>query len=254
MFSIIRKLLNFFDTHRKITRDKLRRLEKIIDHKINREDIFIESLTHRSAVDGKKLKNSNERLEFLGDSVVGFVIARELYDRFPCKDEGYLTKARANFVNRNSLFEAGNRIGLLDLIFMQPELLQNVKLSKKSIVSDAFEALIGAIYLDCGMEIATKFIQKYVVEPSIQLKMHLTDDNFKSRLLELAQSIKLEIPRYFVIKEEGPEHDRTFTVEVKIAGNTLGIGQGKNKKTAEQEAARQALLSFESVNNLTLGE
>lgn len=249
MFSFLRKFLGIFNSHRKITREKLERIEKIINHKINHQEIFVEALTHRSAIDGKNLKNSNERLEFLGDSVIGFIIARELFDRFPGKDEGYLTKARANFVNKNSLFEAGRRIELIDLIFMQTELLHNEKLSKKTIVSDAFEAITGAIYLDCGLEAATIFIKKYVVEPNIELKMHLTDENYKSQLLEFAQSVKLDIPRYYVIQEEGPEHDRTFTVEVKIAGRSLGIGKGKNKKTAEQEAARQALMTFEAIKS-----
>ena len=246
MFSFLRKILNFFDNHKKIRREKLQRIEEIIGRKVNHSDIFIEALTHRSAVDGNKLKNSNERLEFLGDSLIGFVIARELYDRFPGKDEGYLTKARANFVNKNSLYEAGRRIELIDLIFMQNELFQNEKLSKKAIVSDAFEALTGAIYLDCGFDVANTFIKKFVVEPSIELKMHLTDENYKSQLLEFAQSIKLEVPRYYVVQEEGPEHDRTFTVEVKINGRSLGLGKGKNKKTAEQEAAHKALISFEA--------
>lgn len=240
-FSFVRRILNFFDTHQKITKERIRTLEKIINARIQHSNLFIEALTHRSVLDSKKFKDSNERLEFLGDAVLGFVVAKELYTLYPDKDEGFLTKIRSNFVNRNALYEAGQRINLLDLIFIQTDLLANENFGKKTVIADAFEALIGAIYLDAGLDVANRFIQSNVIVPNFQKKLHLIDENYKSQLLELAQSLKMEIPKYFVVLEEGPEHDRTFTIEARIGQTTVGVGKGRNKKTAEQDAAHQAL-------------
>lgn len=244
MFNLLRKVFQLFRSHEKVAKERIKKLEKIISHKIDKPELFLEALTHRSVLDSKRFKTSNERLEFLGDAVLGFIIARELYHRFPEKDEGYLTKTRSNFVNKNSLFEAGKRIELQNLLFINTDLMNSGNFGQKTVVSDAFEALIGAIYLVNGFEVTVNFIKRYVVEPNFQLKLHLIDENFKSQLLELAQSVKLDIPRYYVILEEGPEHDRIFTVEARIGTTTLGTGKGKNKKAAEQEAARQALAVF----------
>ncbi|MCE1187718.1 MAG: ribonuclease III [Ignavibacteria bacterium] len=244
---LLRRIARLFDTHEKIAKERIRILERLILNKIQDTELFIEALTHRSLVDGRKFKTSNERLEFLGDAVLGLVVTRELYFKFPDKDEGFLTKIRANFVNKNALYDAGQRINLLDLIFIQNELLANENFGKKTVVADAFEALVGAIYLDAGLETATKFIHNNVINPNFENRLHLVDDNYKSQLLEFAQALKREIPRYFVIKEEGPEQDRVFTIEARIGIDTYGVGKGKNKKAAEQEAAHLALETLKKI-------
>ncbi len=245
LFSILRFFSRLLNPQAKIRKDRLKKISQIIDAKIRNEDLFIEALTHRSVLDDKNFKRSNERLEFLGDSVLGFVIAEELFTRFPDKDEGFLTKVRSNFVNKNSLFEAASRIKLEELIFIQKELFHSGTFGKKTVIADAYEALIGAIYLDCGFQKAATFITNTLSNPNIDNNLHLIDENYKSQLLEYAQSVKLEIPRYYVVAEEGPEHDRLFTVEVKIGQNILGTGKGRNKKTAEQEAAKMAMSNIE---------
>ena len=120
--------------------------------------------------------------------------------------------------------------------------------NSKSIVSDAVEALIGAIYLDSGMKACSKFVIKFLVEPIVKDGEYLVDENYKSQLLEYAQGRKLKVPIYRVVREEGPQHDRLFTVDVLIDGKTLGIGKGKNKKNAEQNAAKSALNEIRSLN------
>lgn len=242
MFSFLKKVFSLlFDTHQKATKERIRALEKLINVKISDPELFIEALTHRSMVDGKRFKSSNERLEFLGDAVLGFIVGRELYMKFPDKDEGFLTKTRANFVNKNALFETCDRIDLLRLIFIQPDLLNNENFGKKTVSSDALEAIIGAIYIDCGLEAASRFISVNIIQPNLDKQTHLKDENYKSQLLELAQASKYEIPKYYVLLEEGPEHDRLFTIEVRLGERRVGTGQGKSKKMAEQNAALQAL-------------
>lgn len=111
----------------------------------------------------------------------------------------------------------------------------------KTVLSDAFEALVGALYLDQGLEACRIFIRKVLIDPIVEAGEHLVDENYKSQLLEYAQANKLDLPNYKVIKEEGPQHERIFTVQVNVGDNIHGIGKGKNKKTAEQNAAQKAL-------------
>lgn len=250
------KLLNFlfkFFTNQSskknlLSKKQIKKLEKLTNCEIKNTKYFIEAFTHRSVLDHKTYLISNERMEFLGDAILGFITAEYLYSNFQNKDEGYLTKIRSNFVNKNSLYDAAIRIDLIHYIFVSEEILGSLNYGIKSILADSFEALIGAIYLDCGLSITKNFIIKYLIEPNLKLGLHLVDENYKSQLLEYSQSQKIDLPRYFVIKEEGPEHDRIFTVEVKIGSEILGIGKGRNKKSAEQEAAYEAL---KKLNNNT---
>lgn len=207
------------------------------------------ALTHRSQLDQLKFKNSNERLEFLGDALLGFVVAEVLSQQFTEKDEGFLTRVRANFVNRQTLFSVAYKIGIQDLLYMSDEIKHDDGgPGFQTIVADAYEAFCGAIYLIYGLDTAKQFIMTTLMKPNLEMGLHLVDNNYKSRLLELIQSLKLEIPRYRVVREEGPEHDRVFTVEALVGEQVLGLGVGKNKKTAEQEAAKIAF------NNLTSAE
>jgi ribonuclease-3 len=241
LFKFISHIFEKFRSGKVLSRKNIEKLEELIDHKISDPQIFIEALTHRSYLDNRKFKVSNERLEFLGDAVLGFIVAEGLYQIFTDKDEGYLTKIRSNFVNRNSLYDAAVRIDLIHFVFVSKELMAVENLGIKTILADALEALLGAIYLYCGLDTCRNFILKYIFNPNIKMGIHLIDENYKSQLLEYAQSIKLEIPKYFVIYEEGPEHERYFTVEVRIGQQSLGEGKARNKKSAEQDAAKAAL-------------
>jgi len=244
-------LSKYFDKRKSIkliTKKKFKLLEELIDAKITQPEIFIEAFTHRSAIDHQRYKNSNERLEFLGDAVLGFIIGEALFVAFPLKDEGFLTKIRANFVNKAALYDCAKRINLLQFLFVGAELSPGPQNGFKTILADAVEALIGAIYMDCGMEKTQRFIRKYIIEPNLQLGLHLIDENFKSQLLEYTQAVRIDSPKYIVVGESGPEHDREFTVQISISNKVWGEGKGKNKKSAEQEAARNALQTIPEEN------
>ncbi len=247
--NLFKYLFRFFTSkaEKPLSLKQKKKIEALIDHEISNPDIFIEALTHRSYLDQKNFLKSNERLEFLGDSLLGFVIARELFLKFGDRDEGFLTKVRSNFVNRNTLAEAAKRINLMDFMFISPELLSPNNPGLRTLLGDVMESFIGAIYLDCGNDVAERFIITHLFTPYINSGLHLIDENYKSQLLEIIQSLKLELPRYYVIRETGPEHDRTFTVEVRIGNEVLGEGMGRNKKSAEQEAAKKGLQKISSI-------
>jgi ribonuclease-3 len=225
-----------------LTANKFYELEQILEFSIKDKSYYVQALMHRSFLE--ELENedkSNERLEFLGDSVLSLVVAEYLFQNFPDEDEGFLTKIRAKLVNRFALSDAAEAIGLANFILIDQNLTNTFARASKTVLSDAFEAIIGAIYLDHGLEISKKFIRKVLIQPIIKEGDYLIDENYKSQLLEYAQAKKLEAPNYIVINEEGPQHDRVFTIKVSVGNNYQGIGMGKNKKTAEQNAAKSAL-------------
>ncbi len=244
VISLLSRYLDKRKSLKLLTKKNLKLLEELINAKVTNPKIFIEAFTHRSAVDFQKFKKSNERLEFLGDALLGFIIGEALFNAFPSEDEGFLTKIRSNFVNKAALYECAKRINLLQYLFVGAELNAGAHNGFKTILADGVEALIGAIYMDCGMEKTKQFIRQYIVEPNLKLGLHLIDVNFKSQLLEYTQAARVENPKYIIAGESGPEHDREFTVQIKIDGKIWGEGKGKSKKAAEQEAAKNALASI----------
>lgn len=249
---MISKLVQKLKKKRKIkvlenlfTVQKLKDLESIIGSKINNKTLYVQALVHRSYLEGSNQSSiSNERLEFLGDSVLNLVVAEFLYNYFPEKDEGFLTKVRARVVNRTALARAATDIKLGEFILIGKNLSQSFKSGSKTVLSDALEALIGAIYLDSSIEEAKNFIDRVLIQPTTSDDEFLIDENFKSQLLEYVQANKMGNPSYVVVDEEGPQHKRTFTVKVEIDGREYGIGQGGNKKAAEQKAAKATMEKF----------
>jgi ribonuclease-3 len=222
--------------------EKFRALEKLLGVSLKNKSYYIQAFTHRSYLESNDHKRiSNERLEFLGDSVLSLVVAQFLFENFPEEDEGFLTKIRAKFVNRNSLGNAAEKLGISDFIFIGDNLSRTFVNNSKTVLADTLEALIGAIFLDCGIKECRKFIFKILIKPNIKDDDYLIDENYKSQLLEYTQANKSPFPLYEVIKEEGPQHERVFTVRVSVAKDEMGIGKGMSKKTAEQNAARIAL-------------
>lgn len=227
------------------TPQKFEELEKIIGFNIKHRSYFIQALMHRSFLEqNSEYDVSNERLEFLGDSVLNLIVGEYLFDVFPDKNEGFLTKVRAKLVNRFALADAAERIKLANYLLISKNLASSFTTGSKTVLSDAFEALIGAIYLDNGLTGAKNFILRVLIEPNTKEGVYLIDENFKSQLLEYAQAHKLDNPTYVVIKEEGPQHNRIFTIKVFIGSEDYGEGVGKNKKSAEQAAAHAALLKL----------
>ena len=230
------------NNHISFPTEKFTRLEKILGTAISDKNIYLEAFIHRSFLEeNEQFEFSNERLEYLGDSVLNLVIGEFLFNKFPKEEEGFLTKVRAKMVNRNALSSVAEEINIADFIILSSNIPKNITQNSKSILSDTLEALIGALYLDKGIESCRNFILKNIVEPVLKEGEYLVDENFKSQLLELAQANKLANPVYHITNEAGPHHDKTFTVEVRIDDKVFGKGVGKSKKEAEQYAAKKAL-------------
>ena len=221
----------------------VRSLRRTLNYTIKNANLFSEALSHRSylQIAGNETVPSNERLEFLGDAVLNLVVAEYLFRIHASAHEGDLTKIRSRLVNRKALSVYARELDLGRFILMSPNTSQIGAKGMETILSDAFEAIIGAIYLDSGYNDAKKFVEQQVIGALHRSIVKIEDENFKSQLLELAQSQGLTTPRYVTTHQEGPDHDRTFTVEVYIVNNSFGKGVGKNKKDAEQAAAEQAL-------------
>lgn len=232
-----------------LTPQKFSELEKIIGFSIKNRSYFIQALMHRSFLEtSSDFSVSNERLEFLGDSVLSLAVAEYLFEEFNDKDEGFLTKVRAKIVNRSSLADAAEDINLENYLLVSKNLSNNFNNGSRTVLSDALEALIGAVYLDNGLKSAKEFIRRILIEPNVKEGIYLVDENFKSQLLEYTQAHKMDNPAYTVIKEEGPQHNRLFTIKVMIGDIEFGIGTGRNKKSAEQNAAHMALIKIFNEN------
>ena len=200
------------------------------------------ALTHPSVTHEQgRLVRHNQRLEFLGDAVLGLVLTRELYDKFPMVSEGPLTKARAQMINRRTLAEQARRIDLQnDLILSRGE-EANLGRSRASALADGFEALIGAVFLDGGFDAARSFVLRSFREAFGELTSIPHLENPKGELQEILQAKSPDAPQYVVAGATGPDHDRDFECVVTHGGIELGRGRGKSKKEAESEAAVAAL-------------
>lgn len=218
-------------------------LESALRYTIRNKDYFVSALVHRSFIPVAHFNGlaSNERLEFLGDSILNFVVAEYLYTNNPEKEEGELTILRARLVNRKALAYCAKEINLRQFLLMHTNSAGVQEKGFDTILSDAYEAIIAAIYLDGGFVEAKKFILEQLTSALNNDYLTTSDHNYKSELLELSQARGSGIPRYQTTKEEGPDHDRTFTVQVMLGAEIFGIGVGKNKKEAEQAAAEEAV-------------
>lgn len=221
--------------------ERLKKLEGIIGLTIDDPSLFLRALRHRSILANEEYEiyDSYERLEFLGDAVLDLIAAEILFKKYPKKDEGFLTKIRAKLVRGETLSIFSKDLGLEKLMELG-EKSANVILSK-SILADVFESIIAAIYITYGYEQAYGFVNR-IFDTYIDFDdlVH-TVDNHKSALLEYTQAQKLPLPRYELVSEFGPGHNRTFKVKVMVGNRELGIGEGKSKKKAEQVAAELAL-------------
>lgn len=221
----------------------VRGLERVLQYSIRNPDLFHQALIHRSYLQtiDEFSATSNERLEYLGDSILNLVVSEYVYYEYPNAEEGELTKIRSRLVNRKALVAFARQLNLWEFMFVSASTAQSVGRGSETILADAFEALIAAIYLDGGYTEAQRFVRTQIHKALQQGSVSVEDENFKSQLLELSQASGYGVPRYTVLSEVGPDHDRTFTVEVRVGDKVTGIGTGKNKKDAEQAAAEQAL-------------
>ena len=216
-------------------------LQEAIGYSFSDPSLLAEALTHSSyAHEQHKHMKYNERLEFLGDAVLSIVVSDYIYKHCPDLPEGALTKLRASLVCEKSLFDFAKQIELGSYLRLSNGERRNGGAKRPSIVSDAFEALIAAIYLDGGIEPARKHILRFVV-PEIENRKHHSFKDYKTSLQEIVQKNPGERLEYRLIGSSGPDHDKHFKVEVCLNSNVIGRGGGRSKKEAEQQAAREAL-------------
>ncbi|MCP5064638.1 MAG: ribonuclease III [Ignavibacteriae bacterium] len=217
-------------------------IEKLVGVKPKDSQYFIKAFTHRSYLETTREEiKSNERLEFLGDAVLGKIIAELLFHKYPNQDEGYLTKVRSYLVNKESLEEVGYHLKLHEYIFLNDKYLTNDKRKLGNVVADTVEAFIAAIYLDMGEAKVNAFINRNIVTHLSKNGLLDYDKNFKGQLLEYSHAQKLQTPSYTIVEQIGPQHDKTFKIRVNVGEEYFGEGEGPNKKTAEQEAALNTL-------------
>lgn len=217
--------------------------EKVINYSFKNKKLLTEALTHSSYANEHKREHLkyNERLEFLGDAVLSISVSDYIFNNCPELPEGDLTKLRASLVCEKSLFVFAQKINLGKYIFLSNGERKSHGAERPSILSDAFEAVIAAIYLDGGMEKARDFVLSFVVP---EIKNHTAGKAFKdykTKLQEIIQRNPGEKLNYILVGESGPDHDKHFVVEVHLNSNVIGKGGGRSKKEAEQQAAREAL-------------
>ena len=249
-FALPRSLLNPFDWFRPGNADVRKNLRRSIAHIIGERPsntgLYQLALRHTSASKATAIegfRESNERLEYLGDAVLGMVIAEYLFKKYPYKDEGFLTEVRSRIVNRETLNGIARKIGLDELIEYDGNRTRSLP-TRTSMYGDALEALVGAVYLDKGFRFSRRFILKellshYDIDSVVQNNV-----NFKSRLIEWAQRTGKDI-RFEILSEKGNSHFREFIAQVMIADEPFAVGTGYSKKKAEQAAAEKALALVE---------
>jgi len=212
---------------------------------LRNEDVFRLAMRHRSAAENS-ITGSYERLEFFGDSVLGLIIAQYLYEHHPNWDQGMLSKAKSSIVQEGPLAATALRLGLDQFVELSASEIATGGKTKPSILADVFEAVIGGIYLESGLEVARWFVLEQLHEFIEQISGgNVSPNDFKSKLQEVAQAIWRKTPNYRIAREVGVAHEKRFTVQVLFDDEVMGEGTGRSKKEAEQAAASDALQLIE---------
>ncbi|MCK5145165.1 ribonuclease III [bacterium] len=242
--SFVKNIQRFFSKRRDIRRESgnTDSLYHEIGYRFKDPELFRLAMTHRSAL-GDRMAHfqSNERLEFLGDAVLGMIVTDALYKRYPHRSEGRLTRAKSVLVSREALARHARRLDIGQYLFLGAGEERSGGRNRHSILSNAMEAIIGAVYIDGGVSSAEKLISDHMLEEMDRAASDKFHRNFKSWLLEHAQAHGLRGPEYNVVDESGPDHRKFFRVEVCLDGLSKGVGQGRSKKIAEQDAAKNAI-------------
>src|SRR5690349_14462002 len=233
---------------------ELERLQTALGHHFQNRKLLVRALTHSSRVHevqsskAASAEADNEQMEFLGDAVLGFLISESMLDRFPLYPEGRLSKLKAHLVSAAHLHEVAQKLKLGQYLILGRGEEMSGGRSKRTLLLDCLEALIAALYLDGVMELTRQFVNRWVIGDGDRDVQSLEEEilgapivDFKSALQELAQARKLPPPRYVIVKERGPEHSKTFTIEVRLGRDWVGQAEGLSKKSAAQNAARDVL-------------
>jgi len=214
----------------------LDKAQKAIGHKFNDKKLLLKALTHKSYAAETSSFEFNERMEFLGDSILSAVVSDYLYNKYPDDDEGMLSRTKSQIVSSQQLSRWAKKIKLGGFFYISRGEELNCARTRDSLLADTFEAVIASIYIDAGFEAARKFILGFL---SLQRRVFINDP--KSKLQELIQSKYQTLPEYKVIAESGPDHEKVFEIGVYLKKKQLGTGSGRCKKDAEQVAAKKAL-------------
>jgi len=244
MLRLIERIKNLLQRRPTGTNQRLYEFQGMIGYQFRDLNRLVEALTHRSTLGELKPGEEGityERLEFLGDSVLALVTSVYLVFNFPEDDEGRLTQKKSLLVSQNVLAKKAEEIGIKDYIILSDNALKGGVATQDSVLTAALEAVIGAIYLDGGLESATAFIEDRLLDDMDEILEHRDHINYKSILQEWTQAKYRTYPIYRVRNTAGPEHDKIFLVEVKVGGKIAGKGRGKSKKDAEQMAAKEGL-------------
>ncbi len=218
----------------------LEKLENDIGYKFKNKNLLVNALTHTSYA-FERHTESNEKLEFLGDSILEFISSKYIYRNFPNLKEGEMTKVRATVVCEDSLYKIAKKHNFSDFLYLGKSERTNNKEVRPAIMADSVEAVIAALYFDAGLEEAERFIVKNLKNEIEIASKHVGEKDYKTVLQEILQQhgeVKIE---YDIIKEDGPDHDKTFTAQIKYNDKPLTIGIGKTKKSAQMEAAKKAI-------------
>lgn len=221
------------------------KLEKCFDYQVFIFKLIIQTLTHKSF----KKPYNNERLEFLGDAVLNLIVGEYLYTKFPKSNEGELSKIRASLVNETGFTKLANEINLGDYIFISNAEERNKGRTKSSILSDAFEAIMGAIYLESGLETLKPIILNLLENCYDKINLDVLFSDYKTALQEITQAKFASIPEYVVEGSYGPDHKKEFEVSIWIDGKNFGKASGKSKKLAQQAAAKIAIAKLSEEEN-----
>lgn len=211
-------------------------IEKLVGTKINDLSLYQKAFTHKSALKQyEHLEHSYETLEFIGDSVLGFVVTKWLFDRYESQQEGFLTKARTKLVRGETLADIARKLHLQHMVLMDDKGMRNGWNNNTKILEDVFEALCGALYMDLGLLHTKEFILRIYEDPGfVDMQCLLVDDNFKDHLMRYCQTNNLSLPDYRIADHS----DGVFVIDAYVDGRFLGRGWAKSKKQAEQHAAR----------------
>ncbi|MFN3550343.1 MAG: ribonuclease III [Endomicrobiia bacterium] len=223
--------------------EKIEELQNLLGIKFKNKEILKTALIHKSWSVENKTKINNERLEFLGDSVLAVIVAEFLYKSYPTKDEGELSKLKSVLVSKQQLSKWAKEIRLDKYILISTAEETSGGRKKDTIIAGTFESILGAIYLDQGIDKCRDFVIKKFLSKEIDIELK----DYKSILQEILQKEFKTLPQYEIVKETGPDHNKEFDCIVKLGKELLGYGKGKTKKQAQQNAAKEALKNIESL-------
>lgn len=221
----------------------MKALEENLGYSFKNKRLLENALTHSSyANEVRNGVSSNERLEFLGDSVLSVIVSSYIYENFKKKPEGELTRLRSSLVCEKTLCSFSRKLNLGEYLLLGKGERKNGGAERDSILADAFEALLAAVYLDGGIEPARRLVMCFILKELETYDVKADFKDYKTLLQEIIQRNPEESVNYVLIDEKGPDHNKQFTVEVRLNSNTIGTGTGKSKKDAEEMAAKQALV------------